>query len=211
MDLPFELHVAFRYLLAKRKQALLSVITLISTLGVIVGVMARGDRPGADDRPAAGIAQPHLGSQAHVYVFEGRRHRGLPGGGRQAAAGAARGRGGSGDYREGPDDGGPRGGVRLAERDRSGARAGRHRSGAARSAAAALVGAGHAGRRRCRRHPARQGPGREARRRVGDSVSRAHAAGHPVADGHDAAAAARRGRRDFQPRPATSSTASTAS
>ena len=29
MDLPFELHVAFRYLLAKRKQAFISVISLI--------------------------------------------------------------------------------------------------------------------------------------------------------------------------------------
>src|SRR5258708_3568265 len=40
MDLPFELHVALRYLLAKRKQAFISVISAISTLGVIVGVMA---------------------------------------------------------------------------------------------------------------------------------------------------------------------------
>src|SRR3569832_603187 len=40
MDLPFELHVALRYLLAKRKQAFISVISLISTLGVTVGVMA---------------------------------------------------------------------------------------------------------------------------------------------------------------------------
>src|SRR5262249_47561477 len=39
MDLPFELHIALRYLLAKRKQAFISVISLISTLGVIVGVM----------------------------------------------------------------------------------------------------------------------------------------------------------------------------
>src|ERR1700752_454382 len=40
MDLPFELHIALRYLLAKRKQAFISVISLISTLGVTVGVMA---------------------------------------------------------------------------------------------------------------------------------------------------------------------------
>ncbi len=40
MTLPFELHVALRYLLAKRKQAFISVISLISTLGVTVGVMA---------------------------------------------------------------------------------------------------------------------------------------------------------------------------
>ena len=38
--MPFELHVALRYLFAKRKQAFISVISLISTLGVTVGVMA---------------------------------------------------------------------------------------------------------------------------------------------------------------------------
>ena len=40
MDLPFELFVALRYLLAKRKQAFISLISLISVLGVAVGVMA---------------------------------------------------------------------------------------------------------------------------------------------------------------------------
>src|SRR3954464_14774859 len=40
MTVPFELHVALRYLLAKRKQAFISVISFISTLGVTVGVMA---------------------------------------------------------------------------------------------------------------------------------------------------------------------------
>src|SRR5207247_2130299 len=39
-NLLFELHVALRYLLAKRKQAFISVISLISTVGVAVGVMA---------------------------------------------------------------------------------------------------------------------------------------------------------------------------
>ena len=39
-DLPFELFIAARYLLAKRKQAFISVISLISVLGVLVGVMA---------------------------------------------------------------------------------------------------------------------------------------------------------------------------
>lgn len=36
----FELFVAKRYLTAKRKQAFISVITLISTLGITIGVMA---------------------------------------------------------------------------------------------------------------------------------------------------------------------------
>ena len=38
---PFELFVAIRYLLARRKQAFISLISLISTLGVMVGVMGR--------------------------------------------------------------------------------------------------------------------------------------------------------------------------
>ena len=38
--MPFELQIALRYLLARRKQAFVSVISLVSTLGVAVGVMA---------------------------------------------------------------------------------------------------------------------------------------------------------------------------
>ncbi len=38
--MPFELFVAFRYLLARRKQTVLSVVTLIAVLGVTAGVMA---------------------------------------------------------------------------------------------------------------------------------------------------------------------------
>jgi len=40
MNIPFELHVALRYLFAKRKQALISLISFISIIGVGVGVMA---------------------------------------------------------------------------------------------------------------------------------------------------------------------------
>ena len=40
MNLPFELHIALRYLLARRRHAFISVISVISTLGVAVGVMA---------------------------------------------------------------------------------------------------------------------------------------------------------------------------
>jgi len=36
----FELFIARRYLTAKRKQAFISVITFISTLGIAIGVMA---------------------------------------------------------------------------------------------------------------------------------------------------------------------------
>ena len=40
MTPPFELYIALRYLLARRKQAFISLISVISTAGVSVGVMA---------------------------------------------------------------------------------------------------------------------------------------------------------------------------
>ena len=40
MSMPFEFQIALRYLLARRKQALISVISFISIIGVTVGVMA---------------------------------------------------------------------------------------------------------------------------------------------------------------------------
>jgi lipoprotein-releasing system permease protein len=70
MNLPFELHVAFRYLLAKRKQALLSIITLISTLGVIVGVMAVVIALALMTGLQQELRDRILGSQAHVYVLK---------------------------------------------------------------------------------------------------------------------------------------------
>lgn len=71
MNLPFELHVALRYLLARRKQALISVISLISTIGVMVGVMALvialALMTGLQDQ----LRDKILGSTAHVYVWKG--------------------------------------------------------------------------------------------------------------------------------------------
>ena len=55
-DLPFELFVAIRYLLARRKQAFISLTSLISAVGVAVGVMALLIGTGADDRPAGRAA-----------------------------------------------------------------------------------------------------------------------------------------------------------
>jgi len=39
-SLPYELRIALRYLIARRKQAFVSLISAISVLGVAVGVMA---------------------------------------------------------------------------------------------------------------------------------------------------------------------------
>ena len=70
MDLPFELQIAFRYLLAKRKQALLSVITFISTLGVVVGVMAVVIALALMTGLQQELRDRILGAQAHVYVWK---------------------------------------------------------------------------------------------------------------------------------------------
>src|SRR3954447_14927061 len=70
MALPFELHVALRYLLAKRRQAFISVISLISTLGVIVGVMAVVIALALMTGLQQELRDRILGSQAPVYVFK---------------------------------------------------------------------------------------------------------------------------------------------
>jgi len=68
MEVPFELHVAFRYLLAKRKQAFISVISLISTLGVAVGVAAVVIALAVMTGLQQELRDRILGSNPHVYV-----------------------------------------------------------------------------------------------------------------------------------------------
>ena len=68
MDIPFELHVALRYLLAKRKQAFISVISLISTVGVAVGVMAVVIALAVMTGLQQELRDRILGSNPHVYV-----------------------------------------------------------------------------------------------------------------------------------------------
>ncbi len=67
--MPFELHVALRYLLAKRKQAFISVISLISILGVVVGVMALVIALALMTGLQQELRDRLLGSTAHVYVW----------------------------------------------------------------------------------------------------------------------------------------------
>ncbi len=68
--MPFELQVALRYLLARRRQVFISVISLVSTLGVTVGVMALvialALMTGLQQELQARI----LGSSAHVFVWK---------------------------------------------------------------------------------------------------------------------------------------------
>jgi lipoprotein-releasing system permease protein len=68
MDLPFELHIALRYLLAKRKQAFISVISMISTLGVTVGVMAVIIALAVMTGLQQELRDRILGSSPHIYV-----------------------------------------------------------------------------------------------------------------------------------------------
>jgi lipoprotein-releasing system permease protein len=71
MNLPFEFHVALRYLLARRKQALISLISLISTIGVMVGVMALVIALALMTGLQGELRDRILGSTAHVYVWKG--------------------------------------------------------------------------------------------------------------------------------------------
>jgi lipoprotein-releasing system permease protein len=67
---PFELYVAIRYLFARRKQAFISVISLVSMLGVGVGVLALVVALALMTGLQQGVRDRMLGSSAHVYVFK---------------------------------------------------------------------------------------------------------------------------------------------
>jgi len=69
-DLPFELFVAVRYLLAKRKQAFISVISFISILGVAVGVMALLIALALMTGLQGELRDRIVGASAQVYVFK---------------------------------------------------------------------------------------------------------------------------------------------
>ena len=65
----FELFIALRYLLAKRKQAFISVISFISTLGVTVGVMALVIALALMTGLQNELRDRILGSNPHIYVW----------------------------------------------------------------------------------------------------------------------------------------------
>jgi lipoprotein-releasing system permease protein len=67
-NLPFELFVAIRYLLARRKQAFISLISLISTLGVMVGVMALLIALALMTGLQGELRDRIVGSSAHIFV-----------------------------------------------------------------------------------------------------------------------------------------------
>src|SRR5262249_7982349 len=67
-SLPFELMIALRYLAAKRKQAFISIISAISVLGVMVGVMALMVALGLMTGLQREIRSKILGTTAHVSI-----------------------------------------------------------------------------------------------------------------------------------------------
>jgi len=68
--MPFELAIAWRYLLAKRKQAFISLISLISTMGVAVGVTALIIALALMTGLQGELRDRILGAQPHIYVWK---------------------------------------------------------------------------------------------------------------------------------------------
>ncbi len=69
MKTGFELFVAKRYLRARRKEAVISVITVISVLGVAAGVMALVIALGVNNGFRATLQRNLLGAMAHINVM----------------------------------------------------------------------------------------------------------------------------------------------
>ena len=72
MDIPYEFHIAIRYLKAKRKQSFISLITFLSIAGVALGVMALVVVIAVMSGAEADFRDRILGFQSHISVL----HRG---------------------------------------------------------------------------------------------------------------------------------------
>lgn len=68
--MPFELFIALRYLVARRKQAFLSLISVISTLGVSVGVMALIIALALMTGLQGELRSRIVGASPHIYVLK---------------------------------------------------------------------------------------------------------------------------------------------
>ena len=69
-SVPFELFIALRYLLARRQQSSISRVSLFSTIGVAVGVMALIVALALMTGLQGELRDRILGSQAHIYVWK---------------------------------------------------------------------------------------------------------------------------------------------
>ena len=68
--MPFELQIALRYLLGRRRQAFISIISVVSTLGVTVGVLALIVAMAMMTGLQSELRDRILGSTPHAYVFK---------------------------------------------------------------------------------------------------------------------------------------------
>jgi lipoprotein-releasing system permease protein len=68
--LPYELFIGLRYLKAKRKQTFISIITLISIFGVMLGVMALIVVLSVMDGFGHEIREKILGTHAHIFLYK---------------------------------------------------------------------------------------------------------------------------------------------
>ena len=68
--MPFELQIALRYLLGRRRQAFISIISVVSTLGVTVGVLALILAMAMLTGLQSELRDRILGSTAHAFVFK---------------------------------------------------------------------------------------------------------------------------------------------
>ena len=73
----FELFIARRYLRAKRKQVVISVITVISVAGVAAGVMALVIALAVNNGFRNSLEHDLLGATAHVSILERNRAKGF--------------------------------------------------------------------------------------------------------------------------------------
>ena len=75
----FELFIAGRYLRAKRKQVMISVISVISVIGVATGVMALVIALAVTNGLRNTTQRTFLAATAHVMVMEKQRGPGIEG------------------------------------------------------------------------------------------------------------------------------------
>ena len=104
VTMPYELQIALRYLLAKRRQVFISVISLVSTIGVTVGVMALIIALALMTGLQNELRDRILGLLGARVCLEAERHDGLPGRSRTDEGHPGRARCGAGAAGQGAGD-----------------------------------------------------------------------------------------------------------
>ncbi|MEZ5400743.1 MAG: ABC transporter permease [Bryobacteraceae bacterium] len=78
MPRPFPLYVALRYLTARRKQTVISIVTVISVAGVAAGVMALVLAMAITNGYRTALQEKLIGATAHFWVMEKEVSSGIP-------------------------------------------------------------------------------------------------------------------------------------